>query len=201
MLEQVQTVNPPLIHTAMFLFHRDIKNIGVRLPGHLKRIAYSILGLKDQTSTLSVFAVWSWQWRELQLGTEARTPLNSKLSWSKTAGTALDRQNQEKCHAIFWGRLNQTDLLYIFDFFILSTWKWNKHTTIVRLSVFRYLFILSTSSVQIQFIAHAFIFFSSFHIPASWKSTIKPVLGTAYRFFTKLHRSLLHPVSNKREEQ
>uniref|UniRef100_A0A8C7I6W7 receptor protein-tyrosine kinase n=1 Tax=Oncorhynchus kisutch TaxID=8019 RepID=A0A8C7I6W7_ONCKI len=30
----------------------DIKNIGVRLPGHLKRIAYSILGLKDQTSTL-----------------------------------------------------------------------------------------------------------------------------------------------------
>lgn len=36
---------------------RDIKNIGVRLPGHLKRIAYSILGLKDQTSTLSVFAV------------------------------------------------------------------------------------------------------------------------------------------------
>uniref|UniRef100_A0AAR2J6M4 receptor protein-tyrosine kinase n=1 Tax=Pygocentrus nattereri TaxID=42514 RepID=A0AAR2J6M4_PYGNA len=35
----------------------DIRNIGVRLPGHLKRIAYSILGLKDQTSTLSVFAV------------------------------------------------------------------------------------------------------------------------------------------------
>uniref|UniRef100_A0A673M561 receptor protein-tyrosine kinase n=1 Tax=Sinocyclocheilus rhinocerous TaxID=307959 RepID=A0A673M561_9TELE len=35
----------------------DICNIGVRLPGHLKRIAYSILGLKDQTSTLSVFAV------------------------------------------------------------------------------------------------------------------------------------------------
>lgn len=43
----------------LFLFYvsRDIKNIGVRLPGHLKRIAYSILGLKDQTSTLSVFAV------------------------------------------------------------------------------------------------------------------------------------------------
>lgn len=93
------------------------------------------------------------------MGTEARSPLNSKLSWSETAGTALDRQNQEKCHAIFWGRLNQTDLVYIFDFFILSTWKWNKHTPIVRLSVFRYLFILSTSSVQIQFIAHVFIFF------------------------------------------
>lgn len=37
--------------------NEDIKNIGVTLPGHLKRIAYSILGLKDQTSTLSVFAV------------------------------------------------------------------------------------------------------------------------------------------------
>uniref|UniRef100_A0A674NUY5 receptor protein-tyrosine kinase n=1 Tax=Takifugu rubripes TaxID=31033 RepID=A0A674NUY5_TAKRU len=36
---------------------RDIRNIGVRLPGHLKRIAYSILGLKDETSSLSVFAV------------------------------------------------------------------------------------------------------------------------------------------------
>lgn len=45
--------------SVLFLFYvsRDIKNIGVRLPGHLKRIAYSILGLKDQTSTLSVFAV------------------------------------------------------------------------------------------------------------------------------------------------
>lgn len=38
---------------------RDIRNIGVRLPGHMKRIAYSILGLKDETSSLSVFAVWS----------------------------------------------------------------------------------------------------------------------------------------------
>lgn len=36
---------------------RDIKNIGVRLPGHMKRIAYSILGLKDETSSLSVFSV------------------------------------------------------------------------------------------------------------------------------------------------
>lgn len=46
-----------ILYTVMSLVHRDIKNIGVRLPGHLKRIAYSILGLKDQTSTLSVFAV------------------------------------------------------------------------------------------------------------------------------------------------
>ncbi|KAG7493757.1 ephrin type-A receptor 2-like [Solea senegalensis] len=35
----------------------DVRNIGVRLPGHMKRIAYSILGLKDETSSLSVFAV------------------------------------------------------------------------------------------------------------------------------------------------
>lgn len=35
----------------------DIRNIGVRLPGHMKRIAYSILGLKDETISLSVFAV------------------------------------------------------------------------------------------------------------------------------------------------
>lgn len=59
-LEQVQSVNPcasPLIFCHRSLSFRDIKNIGVRLPGHLKRIAYSILGLKDQTSTLSVFAV------------------------------------------------------------------------------------------------------------------------------------------------
>lgn len=47
----------PLLTALSFVFFRDIKNIGVRLPGHLKRIAYSILGLKDQTSTLSVFAV------------------------------------------------------------------------------------------------------------------------------------------------
>ncbi|KAI3369392.1 hypothetical protein L3Q82_007626 [Scortum barcoo] len=39
------------------LRHEDIRNIGVRLPGHMKRIAYSILGLKDETSSLSVFAV------------------------------------------------------------------------------------------------------------------------------------------------
>ncbi|KAL4658517.1 ephrin type-A receptor 2-like [Arapaima gigas] len=37
--------------------NEDIRNIGVRLPGHLKRIAYSILGLKDQCSSLSVFSV------------------------------------------------------------------------------------------------------------------------------------------------
>uniref|UniRef100_A0A8D0D7E4 receptor protein-tyrosine kinase n=1 Tax=Sander lucioperca TaxID=283035 RepID=A0A8D0D7E4_SANLU len=42
---------------VLALRHEDIRNIGVRLPGHMKRIAYSILGLKDETSSLSVFSV------------------------------------------------------------------------------------------------------------------------------------------------
>ncbi|KAF3689968.1 Ephrin type-A receptor 2 [Channa argus] len=42
---------------VLVLRHEDIRNIGVRLPGHMKRLAYSILGLKDETSSLSVFAV------------------------------------------------------------------------------------------------------------------------------------------------
>uniref|UniRef100_A0A665T5T1 receptor protein-tyrosine kinase n=1 Tax=Echeneis naucrates TaxID=173247 RepID=A0A665T5T1_ECHNA len=42
---------------VLALRHEDIRNIGVRLPGHMKRIVYSILGLKDETSSLSVFAV------------------------------------------------------------------------------------------------------------------------------------------------
>lgn len=79
------------------LFYRDIKNIGVRLPGHLKRIAYSILGLKDQTSTLSVFAVWSSTTRAFNSGTEAGRPLDSNQSWSETAGAALDQRDQQNC--------------------------------------------------------------------------------------------------------
>ncbi|XP_030634662.1 ephrin type-A receptor 2a [Chanos chanos] len=35
----------------------DIKNIGVRLPGHQRRIAYSILGMQEPTGPLDVFAV------------------------------------------------------------------------------------------------------------------------------------------------
>lgn len=39
----------------LFLFtHSDIKRIGVRLPGHQKRIAYSLLGLKDQVNTVGI---------------------------------------------------------------------------------------------------------------------------------------------------
>lgn len=37
-----------------FLFPSDIKKIGVRLPGHQKRIAYSLLGLKEQVSTVGI---------------------------------------------------------------------------------------------------------------------------------------------------
>ena len=49
--------NNLLIFPYLVSHCRDIRNVGVRLPGHMKRIAYSILGLKDQTSSLSVFAV------------------------------------------------------------------------------------------------------------------------------------------------
>ncbi|KAG5835609.1 hypothetical protein ANANG_G00245800 [Anguilla anguilla] len=48
--------------------NEDIRNIGVRLPGHLKRIAYSILGLKDQTSTLSVFALSAFSFSGAPVG-------------------------------------------------------------------------------------------------------------------------------------
>ncbi|KAF3860119.1 hypothetical protein F7725_000374 [Dissostichus mawsoni] len=72
--------------------NEDIKNIGVRLPGHLKRIAYSILGLKDQTSTLSCDPD---NIKGINSGTEAGSLLNSKLSWSDSAGAASDQQDQE----------------------------------------------------------------------------------------------------------
>lgn len=178
---------------------RDIKNIGVRLPGHLKRIAYSILGLKDQTSTLSVFAVWSWQQRQLNLGTEADSPLNSKLSRSETAGTTLYRQDQENC-AIVWGRLNRIDLLYIFDFFILSTWELSKYTTLdvsCRLCIFRFLFLLSMSSVQI----HLSLFFLHFAFLLHTKK--KKQQQQSSQFWEKLQNctpSLLHQLSNKQRE-
>uniref|UniRef100_UPI00398E7A96 ephrin type-A receptor 2 isoform X2 n=1 Tax=Pristiophorus japonicus TaxID=55135 RepID=UPI00398E7A96 len=35
----------------------DVKKIGVRLPGHQKRIAYSILGLQEQASSMGVYTV------------------------------------------------------------------------------------------------------------------------------------------------
>ena len=46
-----------VVNVELCLLLRDIRNVGVRLPGHMKRIAYSILGLKDESSSLSVFAV------------------------------------------------------------------------------------------------------------------------------------------------
>lgn len=47
----------PALSLTLPLFlstHSDIKRIGVRLPGHQKRIAYSLLGLKDQVNTVGI---------------------------------------------------------------------------------------------------------------------------------------------------
>lgn len=51
-------IYPHLTRSLFSFSKRDIRNIGVRLPGHQKRIAYSILGLQDPTVTLDLFAVW-----------------------------------------------------------------------------------------------------------------------------------------------
>uniref|UniRef100_A0A8C6DAC6 receptor protein-tyrosine kinase n=1 Tax=Moschus moschiferus TaxID=68415 RepID=A0A8C6DAC6_MOSMO len=45
---------PDSLKTLADFDPRDIKRIGVRLPGHQKRIAYSLLGLKDQVNTVGV---------------------------------------------------------------------------------------------------------------------------------------------------
>lgn len=44
----------PAPNSPLSLTHSDIKRIGVRLPGHQKRIAYSLLGLKDQVNTVGI---------------------------------------------------------------------------------------------------------------------------------------------------
>ena len=44
----------PLTVSSCLAPHSDIKRIGVRLPGHQKRIAYSLLGLKDQVNMVGV---------------------------------------------------------------------------------------------------------------------------------------------------
>lgn len=40
------------IEKVVQMTNDDIKRIAVRLPGHQKRIAYSLLGLKDQVNTV-----------------------------------------------------------------------------------------------------------------------------------------------------
>ncbi|XP_066493769.1 ephrin type-A receptor 2 isoform X4 [Tiliqua scincoides] len=45
---------PESLKTLADFDPRDIKKIGVRLPGHQKRIAYSLLGLKEQVSTIGI---------------------------------------------------------------------------------------------------------------------------------------------------
>nr|5ZRX_A Chain A, Phosphatidylinositol 3,4,5-trisphosphate 5-phosphatase 2,Ephrin type-A receptor 2 [Mus musculus]5ZRX_B Chain B, Phosphatidylinositol 3,4,5-trisphosphate 5-phosphatase 2,Ephrin type-A receptor 2 [Mus musculus] len=42
------------IEKVVQMSNEDIKRIGVRLPGHQKRIAYSLLGLKDQVNTVGI---------------------------------------------------------------------------------------------------------------------------------------------------
>ncbi|OBS67636.1 hypothetical protein A6R68_03797, partial [Neotoma lepida] len=42
------------IEKVVQMSNDDIKRIGVRLPGHQKRIAYSLLGLKDQVNTVGI---------------------------------------------------------------------------------------------------------------------------------------------------
>ncbi|XP_038232824.1 ephrin type-A receptor 2 isoform X1 [Dermochelys coriacea] len=42
------------IEKVVQMSNDDIKKIGVRLPGHQKRIAYSLLGLKEQVSTVGI---------------------------------------------------------------------------------------------------------------------------------------------------
>lgn len=109
--------------------------------------------------------------------------MNSKLSWSETAGAALNRQDQEN-----WGRLNQTDLLYIFDFFILSTWELSKYTTLdvsSRLCMFRYLFLLSMCTVHCSC-----IYFSPF-ISHSCFRKINNQVSSGNNFLKKLHPELV----------
>uniref|UniRef100_A0A452RI15 Ephrin type-A receptor 2 n=1 Tax=Ursus americanus TaxID=9643 RepID=A0A452RI15_URSAM len=43
-----------VIEKVVQMTNDDIKRIGVRLPGHQKRIAYSLLGLKDQVNTVGI---------------------------------------------------------------------------------------------------------------------------------------------------
>ncbi|KAM3824146.1 ephrin type-A receptor 2 [Vipera latastei] len=43
-----------VIEKVVQMTNEDIKRIGVRLPGHQKRIAYSLLGLKEQVTTIGI---------------------------------------------------------------------------------------------------------------------------------------------------
>uniref|UniRef100_A0A670J0F9 receptor protein-tyrosine kinase n=1 Tax=Podarcis muralis TaxID=64176 RepID=A0A670J0F9_PODMU len=43
-----------VIEKVVQMTNEDIKKIGVRLPGHQKRIAYSLMGLKEQVSTIGI---------------------------------------------------------------------------------------------------------------------------------------------------
>ncbi|XP_038602869.1 ephrin type-A receptor 2 [Tachyglossus aculeatus] len=52
--EHFMTSGYNAIEKVVQMTNDDIKRIGVRLPGHQKRIAYSLLGLKEQVSTVGI---------------------------------------------------------------------------------------------------------------------------------------------------
>ncbi|KAK2509203.1 hypothetical protein MC885_013428 [Smutsia gigantea] len=52
--EHFLTAGYTAIEKVVQMTNDDIKKIGVRLPGHQKRIAYSLLGLKDQVNTVGI---------------------------------------------------------------------------------------------------------------------------------------------------
>nr|XP_003413496.1 ephrin type-A receptor 2 isoform X1 [Loxodonta africana] len=52
--EHFMTAGYTVIEKVVQMTNDDIKRIGVRLPGHQKRIAYSLLGLKDQVNTVGI---------------------------------------------------------------------------------------------------------------------------------------------------
>ncbi|XP_067826627.1 ephrin type-A receptor 2 [Heptranchias perlo] len=56
-LENFMTAGYSTMEHIVQLTTEDVKKIGVRLPGHQKRIAYSILGLQEQANSMGVYTV------------------------------------------------------------------------------------------------------------------------------------------------
>ncbi|XP_038677857.1 ephrin type-A receptor 2 isoform X3 [Scyliorhinus canicula] len=56
-LDNFMTAGYNTMEHVVQLTTEDVKKIGVRLPGHQKRIAYSILGLQEQATSMGVYTV------------------------------------------------------------------------------------------------------------------------------------------------
>ncbi|GCB64941.1 hypothetical protein scyTo_0009898 [Scyliorhinus torazame] len=56
-LDSFMTAGYNTMEHVVQLTTEDVKKIGVRLPGHQKRIAYSILGLQEQATSMGVYTV------------------------------------------------------------------------------------------------------------------------------------------------